>query len=73
MEMNNVYQQLGRLQSKVEALEKGQKSASDKLDTLLRRSASERGARGAIWRVAGASGTLGGLLVAFVTWWQGKH
>jgi hypothetical protein len=66
----NVYQQLGRLQAKVEVLEEGQSDMNAKLDTLLERSAKDHGARRALWRVGAASGTAGGVLVGVLQWLQ---
>lgn len=70
MEDPNVYQEIGQLQAKVEALEKGQSSMNAKLDTLLERSAAARGASGLLWKVGGAAGTGGGLLVAIASWYS---
>lgn len=69
----NVYQQLGALQAKVELLERGQESANEKLDTLLAHSAKAHGARTALWRVGGASGALGGLIVGVLQWLSGRQ
>lgn len=69
MEDPNVYRELGALQAKVETLEAGQTAMNGKLDILLERSANERGARGMLWKVGGASSAGGGLLVAIASWW----
>lgn len=74
-----VYQQLGHLQAKVEGLERGQADAqversamNAKLDTLLERSAKDRGARGMLWKVGTISGAVGSLLMAVAQWWAGR-
>lgn len=79
----NVYQQLGSLQAKVAALEKGQRElqrgqtdAGKKLDTLLIRSARAAAAKAMLWKIAAGAGTLGGGLVAVlavvVQWFSGR-
>lgn len=69
MDDPNVYQQLGALQAKVEALEKQSATMDGKLDTLLARSERAKGAASMLWKVGAASSTGGGLLVAIATWW----
>jgi len=73
----NVYQQLGSLQAKVAALERGQKDANRKLDTLLLRSERAAAAKAILWKVAAGAGTLGGGVVAVlavvVQWYTGKQ
>lgn len=80
MDDPNVYQEIGQLQAKVEALEIGQTSMraevktdmqamNAKLDTLLIRSAKESAARGMLWKVGAGAGTAGGLIVAFLQWY----
>lgn len=64
-----MYQQLGTLQAKVEALEKGQGHTHAQLDTLIERSAKEHGARRALWRAGAAGGGAAGLVVAIASWW----
>lgn len=68
----NVYQQLGSLQAKVAALERGQQSANRKLDTLLERSAKDRGARGMLLRVAAGGGVVGGIAVGVLQWFADR-
>jgi hypothetical protein len=75
----HLYQQIGHLQAKVEGLERGQVDATaeraamnGKLDTLLERSAKERGGRGMLWKVGTIGGAIGSLLMALAQWWQGK-
>lgn len=64
-----VYQQLGALQARMKAVEKRSESMDGKLDTLLERSARERGGRGMLWKVGAISGAVGSLLMAIAQWW----
>jgi sporulation-control protein spo0M len=65
----NVYRTLGEHSARLKALEEGSKAANEKLDVLLERSAQAKGARGMLWKVGGAAGTGGGVLVAIASWW----
>lgn len=68
MDDPNVYQQLGQLQAKVEALETGQISMHTKLDTLLKRSERSRAVRGALVRVGTVAGGVGAFLAGVCMW-----
>lgn len=66
---NEIYRTLGEHGAQISALQAGQTSANAKLDILLERSAKASGARGMLWKVGGAAGTGGGVLVAVASWW----
>lgn len=65
----SIYRTLGEHGAKIAALQQGQVAANAKLDILLERSAQAKGAQGMLWKVGGAAGTGGGILVAVATWW----
>jgi hypothetical protein len=65
----NVYQQLGMLQAKVEALELQSATMDGKLDTLLERSAKSAGARSMLWKVGTISSACTTLVIAVASWW----
>lgn len=68
-DLNEIYRTLGEHGAQITALREGQASANAKLDILLQRSEQDKGARGILWKVGGAAGTGGGLLVAVASWW----
>lgn len=64
-----LYQQMGALQAEVKQLKGQYREIDSKLDTLLERSARDRGSRASLWRVGVISAGFASLGATLLQWW----
>lgn len=72
-ELGSMDARIGNIESDVSEVKADMRLMKASLETLLERSAKDRGGRAVLWKVGGASATGGGLLVSFLQWFRGPH